>query len=93
MKLPVYQWDTGELLEQEIPLPTSGDMLSKGEVYRLINGIMAEKISVPSMNLLEFLEVYPDSICRKIITSTHPTVYQFESLEHGVSIYLQHAAT
>ena len=41
-------------------------MPSKGEVYRLINGIMTEEISVPSMNLLEFLEVYPDPSAEKL---------------------------
>lgn len=91
MRIPVYQWDSGEVQEQEVPVPTVGAMPSKGEVYRVINGIMQEKLSIPAMDLMKFVEVYPDAICKKVITSTSPAVYQFESPEYGVAIYLLHA--
>jgi hypothetical protein len=93
MRMPVYQWDTGDVQEEEIPIPTVGESFTKGEVYRLKNGIMQEKLTMPSMDLVEFMEVYPDAICKKIITSTTPAVYQFESPGHSVAIYLQHHAS
>jgi hypothetical protein len=54
-------------------------------------GLWQKKMATPSMNLIKFMEVYPDAICKKILTNTIPAVYQFESPEHGVSVYLQHA--
>lgn len=90
MRIPVYQRDSGEVQVQDIPIPTIGDKPSVGEVYSLRNGIMLEKLAIPAMNLIEFMTAYPDAICKKIITSTEPAVYQFESLEHGVAIYLKH---
>lgn len=90
MRIRVYLWGSGELQEQEVPIPMIGDTPSKGELYRLRDGILQEKLGMSSMNLIEFMEVYPDAICKKIVTSTKSTVYQFESPKHGVAIYLQH---
>ena len=90
MRMLVYQWESGKVQEQEIPVPTMRETPSKGDVYRLVHGIMLEKLPIPSMNLIEFMQVYPDAICKKTITTTTSAVYLFESPKHGVGIYLQH---